>query len=114
MADGAPLSFHKVLALPGALEADAWYLVKEGAQVRMVITSATGEPVELKAAAPRYYEVFAPAAEWTVNHNLGAVPAAVKLLTMGGVEFDAAIVHVSDNQFVVSVAPPTGGQVIVQ
>lgn len=41
-----------------------------------------------------------PATVWTINHNLGYRPA-VELFDQGGNEFDADIVHVSDNQAVV-------------
>ena len=49
------------------------------------------------------------ASTWTVNHNLGQKPA-VTLLTTGGAEFEAEILHLSDNQFQVYLATPTAGQ----
>ncbi len=35
---------------------------------------------------------------WIVNHNFGRYPACVKVRTLGGVELDAAVQHVSANQ----------------
>lgn len=49
-----------------------------------------------------------PATQWTVNHNLGYRPS-VELLSIGGVEFDADIVHTSVNQFVVLSVIPVAG-----
>lgn len=50
---------------------------------------------------------------WIVNHNLGRRPLSVQLLTSGGVEFGADIVHISDNQLVVSMESPFTGFVRV-
>ena len=47
---------------------------------------------------------------WVVNHNLGKKPIAI-LLTPGGVEFDAEIIHTSVNQFVVMMEAPAAGYV---
>lgn len=41
-----------------------------------------------------------PASTWTVNHNLGYKPA-VELYTVGGMEFEAEVLHTSVNQCVV-------------
>lgn len=52
-----------------------------------------------------------PALQWNVNHNLGRKPV-VSVLTVGGVEIDAAITHVSLNQFLVDFNVPTAGQAV--
>ncbi len=110
-----PLTFHKVTEMPAVPVANGVFMIRTGNQLRLVVTAIDGTEVDLVAPAARFEQVFAtPAAQWIVNHNLGARPAAIQLLTMGGVEFDASIVHTSVNQFVVSVNPPTAGQVIVQ
>jgi len=51
----------------------------------------------------------APAAEWIVNHNLGAEPI-VAVLTPGGVEMEASVVHVSVNQLRIYFASPQSGR----
>jgi hypothetical protein len=49
-------------------------------------------------------------ATWVVNHNLGRVPA-VTLVTLGGLEFDADVQHVSVNQCIVYLSTPSTGVV---
>ena len=48
------------------------------------------------------------ATSWTVNHNLGFRPA-VEVFSVGGAEIDAAILHTSVNQTVISFSTPTAG-----
>lgn len=61
-------------------------------------------------ATPTYeHEQAAPSDTWVVNHNLGRFPSSVLLLTSGGVEFEAEVVHVSENQFQVLLAFPITG-----
>jgi len=59
------------------------------------------------AAASYTHTQSSASSTWTINHNLGYKPA-VELLTVGGVEMEGDVVHVSDNQvivyFVISVA----------
>jgi hypothetical protein len=50
-----------------------------------------------------------PAAEWIINHNRGARPAAVVLMDDGGSQFDAEIVHVTLNQTRVYLSVPLTG-----
>ena len=50
---------------------------------------------------------------WIVNHNLGRRPAAVSVLSPGGVEVDAGVTHVTDNQLTVEFASPQVGSVRV-
>lgn len=62
--------------------------------------------------AVRYVHAQASAAaEWIVNHNLGARPA-VTVLSVGGVEVEAQIVHASDNQVRVLFAAPFAGSAL--
>lgn len=49
-----------------------------------------------------------PSALWTINHNLGFRPS-ITLLTTGGVEFEAEIGHVSENQAVATLTQPLAG-----
>lgn len=48
---------------------------------------------------------------WTVNHNLGYRPAA-SLLTVGGKEMWAEVIHTNTNQFVAYFDTPTTGVAI--
>lgn len=115
MADGAPLTFNKVDALPDPLEADAIYFVRTVTGMQIVVTTETGDAVSLEVDGSTIFtQEFPVSAQWLVNHNLGHLPASVTLLSPGGVEIEANIVHTSDNQFVVDLSPPTAGQVIVQ
>lgn len=50
----------------------------------------------------------APAAEWILNHNLGRRPN-VATYTPGWVEFEAEVVHVSENQARVLINQPLAG-----
>ena len=52
------------------------------------------------SAAAFVFTQATPAAMWTINHNLGYRPT-VELFTLGGEEFDADVIHVSNNQTVV-------------
>lgn len=50
----------------------------------------------------------APAAMWTVNHNLGFRPA-VKALSVGGVEMMAEVIHANSNQVFIYFDDPKVG-----
>lgn len=52
------------------------------------------------------------AATWTINHNLGR-RVDVTLLTVGGAEFWAEILHTSLNQTLVYLATPLAGRALV-
>ena len=54
---------------------------------------------------------FGAATQWVVNHNLGRPVLSVTLETVGGVEFDAEVHNVSDNQTVISFDAPIAGVV---
>ncbi len=49
-----------------------------------------------------------PSAEWVVNHNLGLRPA-VSVLSPGGVEVSAHVIHQSTNQLRIYFAQPQTG-----
>jgi hypothetical protein len=58
-----------------------------------------------------YTATFASAAStWIVNHNLGREPA-IQVLTPGGMEMEAAVVHVSVNQAQINFASPQTGRI---
>ena len=50
----------------------------------------------------------APAATWTINHNLGYRPA-VTALTVGGAEMETEVVHTSINQTIIYLAAAMAG-----
>jgi len=50
----------------------------------------------------------APATVWTINHNLGYYPS-VELFSVGGLEIDADVQHMSLNQTIVTFLIPTAG-----
>ena len=54
-----------------------------------------------------------PSASWIVNHNFTRYPVAVTVLSVGNVEVEAAVSHVSVNQLIVSFATPYVGRVLV-
>lgn len=102
-----------VIVLTGA--APARIELRDDAPVEIAETPAridiapTGERGPQGPAGVSYTHLQPAAAiTWTINHNLGFRPA-ISLFTVGGVEFDAAITHISDNQAVVSLAIPTAG-----
>jgi hypothetical protein len=75
-----------------------------------VVASGPQGPAGPPGAALDYEHVqSAASAEWIVNHNLGVEPA-VSVLSAGGVEVLAQIVHVSVNQFRVYFASPQAGR----
>ncbi|HXG83178.1 MAG TPA: hypothetical protein VNI84_04035 [Pyrinomonadaceae bacterium] len=57
-----------------------------------------GPPGPFGTAASFTHTQSAAAAEWTVNHNLGAYPLA-EIRSVGGIVVEAEILHVSVNQF---------------
>lgn len=65
------------------------------------------------AGASVHEQSFTDANPWVVNHNFGRKPTAVQVLTVGGVEILADVVHISDNQLQVSFAAPFTGSVRV-
>ena len=63
------------------------------------------------AGATVYEESFVGLDTWIVNHNLGRKPAAVQILTPGGAEVLAEVLHISDNQLRVFFVQPFTGSV---
>lgn len=76
--------------------------------------AAAAAIVAPQGSIPRFVHTQSSAsALWTVNHNLGDRPAAVAVLTAGGVEMDADVRHVSVNQLTVGFASAITGSVLI-
>jgi len=54
------------------------------------------------------YTQASPATTWIINHNLGFRPS-VEVLSVGGAEIEADVVHVSLNQTRIYFVAPTAG-----
>jgi len=65
------------------------------------------------AGLPYVHTQASASASWTVNHNRGWKPASVSVLTPGGIEMNADVVHVSNTQILVNFAAPQTGSVLV-
>jgi hypothetical protein len=55
----------------------------------------------------------AASALWTVNHNLGFIPSSVSVRTVGGVEVEAGVTHISINQLNIEFAVPFAGTALI-
>ncbi len=63
-----------------------------------LLIAGTPGPAQSGAAGAVYvHNQSAPAATWTINHNLGFRPS-IELWDSGGAEFNADILHISANQ----------------
>lgn len=56
-----------------------------------------------------YAQTFTAQASWVVNHNFGRHPYSWAVETLGGVEIDAAVHHITLNQSVVYFDTPVAG-----
>lgn len=99
-------------------DTDALFVCKDssiGAAVWFEITGIVGPEGPIGPTGPTgvagYSETFDAASTWVVNHNLGRYPFSSSVQTLGGVEIDVAVQHVSVNQSVVSFDVPTAGVV---
>lgn len=82
-------------------------LVQDGPQIVEVLIP--GETGPAGAAAQAYvHQQPSPLATWTVNHNLGLRPL-VTVLSPGGIEVEAEIIHASANQALVLFNSPSAG-----
>lgn len=69
------------------------------------LTNKVGESTE--------YTFSSPSDTWIINHNLGYVPV-INITTIGGVEMDGDVHHVSTNQTIISFNAPVIGKVNVK
>ena len=76
---------------------------------QVVVVSAAGPQGPPGGAMSTYVHTQStPSSQWTINHNLGFRPS-VELFDSGGSEFDADILHVSNNQVMVYLTVPVSG-----
>jgi hypothetical protein len=89
-----------------------WLSQAQGGQANTAAIVAVGGGAG--GSSERYLHVQnSPAATWTVNHNLGVQPAGVNILSPGGVQLIAEVVHLSTNQLQVLFAAPQTGRVSI-
>lgn len=73
-----------------------------------------GIPGPPGAAASQYVFICSsPLATWVVNHNLGYTPSSVRVLSVGGIEVDAEVTNISDNQLTINFVIPFVGRAII-
>jgi hypothetical protein len=89
---------------PPGLDGDDGLDGSPGATGATGSTGATGP-----AGAAGYSETFAAAPSWIVNHNFGRHPFTWAVETLGGVEIDVAVQHVTSNQTIVMFDSQTAG-----
>ncbi len=88
--------------------ATAWAPQPIGAAIPAAIIGPPG-PSGAVLAGFEHVQVN-PAAQWLVNHNLGRWPAAVTIVTVGGLEVEAAVTNISVAQLTIDLAAPFAGR----
>jgi len=113
-----PVKIFRVDALPADLEPASIYYVKNGSIVTEYVTDNAGiahvvTPPSGSELSPFVFTQVGALISWTINHNLGRNPVAVRVLSPGGIEVIASVLNVSVNQVVVSFASAQAGSVII-
>lgn len=85
-------------------------VVKTAPVVAVVASGPQGPPGPAGAAQDYEHVQSAAATEWIVNHNLGVEPS-VSVLSSGGAEIEASVLHVSVNQTRIYFASAQAGRV---
>lgn len=83
-------------------------IVQQSNNVLVSAVGVQGPPGPSGSAAAYVHTQSSASTTWTINHNLGFVPS-VSLYTVGGVEFEAEVVNVSNNQCVVYLVTALAG-----
>lgn len=73
-----------------------------------VVERGTQGPAGPSGASGYDFIQSTTATSWTVNHNLGHRPL-VTVYSVGGLEIEAEVAHISNNQTVISFVTPTAG-----
>lgn len=84
-----------------------WMLPPDRPGAVAAIISLPGPPGPAGGTAYEHLQP-SPAAEWVVNHNLGLRPS-VTVLSPGGVEVEAHVIHQSSQQLRIYFASPQSG-----
>ncbi len=109
---GDPDATPPVSAEPTDDGASTRFTIQRGpATERILMRSVGGRGVAGAATSLEGFTVsFTDSAEWIVNHNLGHRPSAT-VLSPGGAEVGAQVLHISVNQLRVYFASPQSGSV---
>jgi hypothetical protein len=81
-------------------------------QVRIIRSAAPLSAINTGGSGYEFIQSSA-AATWTINHNLGRNPV-VSILSTGGIEVEAEVMHISPNQTVVNFASPFAGKAMMR
>ena len=82
-------------------------LLVEGEQSVVIVQSTEMGPVG-GGSATYLHNQSTPATTWTINHNLGFIPD-ITLYSVGGMVFEADILHTSSNQALIYLTAPFAG-----
>ncbi len=99
-----------------ALGSNAVRVVMTGSEVvpiQLNNKGPRGEPGDASVLEPLEFTQGSPSSNWVINHNLGRIPE-VTVVSPGGVEVEAGVVHTSNNQAVVQFASPYSGRAYVR
>jgi hypothetical protein len=103
-------SVHATALSPSEVTAYGVEVVETPVPVFAVASQGPPGPPGMPGRGLGFEADFAAAAEWVVNHNLGFRPL-VSVLTPGGAEMDAEVLHTSLNQCRVYFSAPAAGRV---
>lgn len=107
-----PVKFFKVDEMPAGPEGSAIYFVATSSgRLRMVVTGTDGSVQRVDAGYE--HEQVSPSATWTINHNLGAKPAAVTVFDTSGQQWVGDVTHPTANQTVITFAAGFAGVAIL-
>lgn len=85
MADGAELTFHKDVALPGVTLADAVYFIRTAGGFQLVVTAEDGTPVALEQPPQRLHFSFGIVGKPASGKEFGRYLAAEDLIILADV-----------------------------
>ncbi len=104
----APVKFFKVQEMPPGPEGSAIYFVATSSgRMQTVVTSPDGS--EQRVQGGYVHEQVDPSATWTIDHNLGARPAAVSVFDTNDDEWEGDISHPTLNRTVITFSAAFAG-----
>lgn len=109
------LHFSRIILYRGKAYGPGAYYVSDSVAPGLIARGATVTTLPPEdngtGSGAAYEETFlSPLDCWTVNHNLGYQPQ-VSTTSLGGVEFDGEVNHLTLNQLQVCFSLPTAGKV---